>query len=268
MSTLIAAVAKNYPSLIPFVYSTLVMLAVVESIKVAGCSGAPSKRSFNNTRKLLHILAGTIFIALWSKFPPASSDPSSPYWAAAVPLGITLKFAAVALGLLPSKSDVQLMSRTGDRIELLKGPTLYGVSIFCVTALGFKSIAASSAILAMCLGDGFAEVVGVACAESKVFDRRLDWNTNKTWAGFIACCIFSALSIFVSFYVASLEGWDDYLNVVRTHISFNEVLRISAVGGVLAGFVESVPIKDVDNVLLPLSVFVFVKSTTSLVGVK
>ena len=252
---------KSYPCLLPFIYSTLVMLAVVESIKLVGLQNK-TKRSFNNTRKLLHVLAGTIFIALWSKFP--NSDPTSAYWAAAVPFGMTAKFVAVALGLIPSKSDVLLMSRTGSRLELLKGPALYGLSIFFLTLLDFKSIAASSAILSMCFGDGFAEVFGVFCSSYRLLGRRLDWNVNKSWAGFAACCAFSSLGIFLSFYLASVYDWVDWVDVVKPNIGFREVVKISCFGGCIAGLVESLPIKDVDNVLLPLSVYIFVKSGTTM----
>ena len=68
---------------------------------------------------------------------------------ACVPLAMTLKFALVGLGLLDVEADVRTLSRSGDRRELLRGPLLYGVVFVVATALWFRELPASVALLAL-----------------------------------------------------------------------------------------------------------------------
>ena len=49
------------------------------------------------SRKIIHIGTGPIFVFCWLLFP---QNPSARYFAAVIPLGITLQFALVGFGVI------------------------------------------------------------------------------------------------------------------------------------------------------------------------
>jgi len=57
-----------------------------------------------------------------------------------VPLAITVKFVLVALGVIPDAETVRSMSRTGNRHELLLGPTFYGTVVTVRNLVDFAQI--------------------------------------------------------------------------------------------------------------------------------
>jgi len=64
------------------------------------------------SRKLIHIFTGPIFLLCWLLFP----DVWYARWLAAlVPLGITIQFAMIGLGIMKDEASVKAMSRNGDR---------------------------------------------------------------------------------------------------------------------------------------------------------
>ena len=85
------------------------------------------------SRKIIHIGTGPIFVLCWLLF---NDSNIAPYLAAIVPLGITLQFALVGLGVIRDPSAVEAMSRTGDRREILHGPLLYGI-VFVILTIVF-----------------------------------------------------------------------------------------------------------------------------------
>ena len=85
------------------------------------------------SRKIIHIGTGPIFVLCWLLF---NDSEISPYLAAIVPLGITLQFALVGLGVIRDPSAVEAMSRTGDRREILHGPLFYGI-VFVILTIVF-----------------------------------------------------------------------------------------------------------------------------------
>jgi len=221
-----------------FALSSSVMLATVESVKLCASKGL-FDRHF--TRKLMHIAVGPIFLLLWPLF---SGEGSSHLWAAAVPLAMTAKFALTGLGLLDSEADVDAMSRTGQREELLRGPLLYGLVFVCSTALAFRTVASAASLMALCAGDGMADVIGRA-----VGTHKLPWSSRKSWAGSLAfvCFAFAGSSLFSAiFYV---WGWSP--------TPLSQMLAPLLLASAAAAAVESLPFADVDNVLAP-AVFVLV----------
>ncbi|MEA3327631.1 MAG: hypothetical protein U9R53_10080 [Chloroflexota bacterium] len=82
------------------------------------------------SRKIIHIGTGPIFVLCWLFFIDSNL---APYLAAIVPLGITLQFALVGLGVIRDPSAVEAMSRTGDRREILHGPLFYGPAFVLLT---------------------------------------------------------------------------------------------------------------------------------------
>ncbi len=190
------------------------------------------------SRKIIHIGTGPIFVACWLLF---QNTLSARYLAALIPLSITAQFALVGTGVIKDQSAVQAMSRTGDRREILRGPLYYGIVFVLITVLyWYDTPAGIVALMLMCGGDGLADVLGRRFGKSK-----LPWNRGKSWIGSLGMLIggwfFSAaiLALFVS------------AGIFQTNISsyLIPLLWIS----LAATLVESLPLKDIDNITITLT---------------
>jgi phytol kinase len=176
------------------------------------------------SRKLIHIGTGPIFVLCWLLFP----DVWFARWLAAlVPFLITVQFALIGLGIIKDEASVKAMSRTGDRREILLGPLFYGIIFVVMTLVYWKdSPIGMTALMLMCGGDGLAEIMGRGFNSPK-----LPWNKGKSLAAFI-------LGVFVL--AGVFPGpFTDYLLPITI---------IALVGTV----VESLPLKDVDNITVTL----------------
>ena len=192
------------------------------------------------SRKLIHILTGPLFVLCWLLFP--SPDLWYYRWLAAlVPLLFTAQFALIGLGIVKDEASVKAMSRSGDRREILHGPLYYGIIFVVMTLVFWKdSPIGMIAVMLMCGGDGLADIMGRGMRSPK-----LPWNKDKSVAGSLGML---------------LGGW-----VLTTFILFIFVLKGVFTGpfagylppitylAVLAMLVESLPIKDVDNITVTLA---------------
>lgn len=220
---------------VAYAASASLMVATVESVKLFSRAGIFSTAV---TRKLLHMSAGPVFMLSWPWF----ESRHSALVAACVPLAMTLKFALVGLGIINIEADVRTMSRSGDREELLRGPLLYGVVFVVSTALWFRELPASVALLTLCFGDGLADVIGRKFGQV----HKLPWSPRKSWAGsaaFLASSFLACLGASMAFYRC---GWSATPGIE----CWAPLLLASAVGAA----VESLPYKDVDNILVPFAV--------------
>jgi phytol kinase len=193
------------------------------------------------SRKIIHIGTGPVFVLCWLLFPDV---PVSRFLAALVPAGISVQFAAVGFGILKDQAAVDAMSRSGDRREILKGPLLYGIVFVVLTLIFWKtSEVGIVALMMLCGGDGLADVIG-----TRVKSAPLKWSKNKTVAGtlgvFIGGLIFSVAVLYV--FVA---------NGVFDGPLVSHFWRLALIA-VLAAFVESLPVKDIDNLTVPLTVVI------------
>jgi phytol kinase len=188
------------------------------------------------SRKIIHIGTGPIFVLCWLLFP---ENQWSRYIAALIPLGITLQFALVGLGLWKDQSSVEAMSRSGDRKEILRGPLFYGIVFILVTIFYWRNSSIGIlALMMLCGGDGLADVIG------KRFGKLvLPWSKNKTFAGsiamFLGSLLFSSLVLFVYFNAGYLTG------------NFSSNLLPITVICIAGTFVESLPVGDIDNITVP-----------------
>ena len=185
------------------------------------------------SRKIIHMGTGPIFVLCWLLFDTA---PISRYLAALVPLVISIQFALVGLGVMKDDAAVQAMSRTGDPREILRGPLFYGLIFVTITILYWlDSPTGIVALMLLCGGDGLADILGRRWGKTK-----LPWSKDKSWVGsfgmFLGGFIFatSVIAIFVSANIFS-GSIADYLM---------PILLISLAGTA----VESIPIKDIDNI--------------------
>jgi phytol kinase len=190
------------------------------------------------SRKLIHIGTGPIFVLCWLMF----RDTLEARWLAAlVPFAITVQFALVGSGILKDEAAVQAMSRTGQPKEILRGPLLYGVMFVALTLIYWKDTPTGiTALMMMCGGDGFADLVG-----SRLKSPKLAWNKDKSVAGslafFLGGWILTALILW--FYVIARIFSGPLLGYL---IPITLIALVSAL-------VESLPIKDVDNLTVTLA---------------
>jgi phytol kinase len=190
------------------------------------------------SRKIIHIGTGPIFVLCWLLFPNTSI---SRYIAALVPLAITLQFFLVGIGVLRDDSAVQAMSRTGDPREILRGPLYYGlIFIGCTVLFWYDSPIGIVALMLMCGGDGLADILGRNFGRSHI-----PWNPRKTWIG--------SLGMFTGGLILSCIVIAIYGEIGIFSISFPEILPNLIIISLAGTVVESLPIRDVDNITVTLT---------------
>ena len=190
------------------------------------------------SRKIIHIGTGPIFVLCWLMFPDVWY---SRWLAALVPLLITAQFALVGLGVMKDEASVKAMSRTGDRREILRGPLFYGIVFVVMTLVYWKdSPIGMVALMLMCGGDGLADILGRGLKSPK-----LPWNKDKSWAGSLGMFIGGwALAAFIlgMFVLAGIFA--------GPFAGYLIPITLIALAGTL---VESLPLKDVDNITVTLA---------------
>jgi phytol kinase len=189
------------------------------------------------SRKLIHILTGPLFVLCWLLFP----DVWYARWLAAlVPFAITAQFALIGLGIMKDEASVKAMSRSGDRREILRGPLFYGIIFVVLTLVYWKtSPIGMIALMLMCGGDGLAEIMGRGIQSSK-----LPWSKSKSVAGSLGMLLGGwVLAVFILF-IFVLAGV--FLGPFSGYLL--PITYIALVGTL----VESLPLKDVDNITVTL----------------
>jgi phytol kinase len=189
------------------------------------------------SRKVIHIGTGPLFVLCWLMFNDA---PSARWLAALVPFSITVQFALIGLGVIKDEASVKAMSRTGDPKEILRGPLFYGVMFVALTLIFWKdSPVGIVALMMLCGGDGIADMVG-----RNIKSPKLSWSLEKSIAGsigvFAGGWLLAALIMFV--YVQAgifASPFSSYL-LPLTWIALGTTV------------VESLPLKDVDNITATL----------------
>lgn len=187
------------------------------------------------SRKIIHMGTGPLFVLCWPFFSP---QPTACYFAALVPLAITLQFIGIGVGWIQDPDAVQAMTRTGNPKEILKGPLFYGL-VFVVCTIGFwrTSPVGMLALMMMCGGDGLADIVG-----RRLGVHKLPFSPEKSWAGSVAMFAgsflfaFSFLSLFnrLHYFQPPLVG----------------TVGIVAAIALIATLVEALPFRDIDNLTL------------------
>ena len=190
------------------------------------------------SRKFIHIGTGPLFVLCWILF---NQNPINKFLAALVPLAFTLQFFLIGIGVIKDEASVKAMSRSGDRREVLRGPLYYGIIFVLMTILFWKpSPIGIIALMLMCGGDGLADIFGRRWGSIK-----LPWNKGKSWAG--------SLGMFVGGWILSvLVVWIFSAAGVFSQSIQSYLLPITVIA--LAGsLVESLPLKDVDNITVTLA---------------
>lgn len=190
------------------------------------------------SRKIIHIGTGPLFVLCWLLFP---NTPNSRYFAALVPLAITIQFFLVGIGVIQDRAAVQAMSRSGNPREILRGPLFYGIIfVLCTGLFWYDSPIAIIALMQMCGGDGLADIIG------RKFGRTsLPWNHHKTWMGsfgmFLGGFLLSSLILMI------------YIQIGIFSIPIFYLLPALLIISIAATLVETIPLRDVDNITVTLT---------------
>ena len=117
----------------------------------------------------------------------------------------------------------------------------YGIVITLATVLWWRQTPAIISILALCIGDGVAGLLGPFYGYHK-----LPWNKSKSWEGsiFFFVCAFTAIIPFVTLF--STLGW---IPVPESHNAVMFTIFACAI-------VESLPVKEWDNVTVFLTALI------------
>lgn len=190
------------------------------------------------SRKIIHIGTGPLFVLCWLLF---NNQPEARFLAALVPLGITVQFFLVGIGVIRDPSAIEAMSRSGQRAEILRGPLYYGIVFVLLTLIFWKtSPIGLIALMLLCGGDGLADVVG-----NRVRSACLPWSPDKSWAGSLA--MFAGGFIF-SLVIVAIFVTAGVFSIGLIHFVI-PILIISLAGTI----VESLPLHDLDNLTVPVT---------------
>jgi len=197
------------------------------------------------SRKLVHTLAGPLFLLTWPLF---SSEPSARFFAAVVPALNALRLFLIGTKLVNSTKTVKAVSRTGDPTELLGGPFYYAIILVAITLLWWRNSATGLLVAAvMCGGDGLADIAGRRWGNG----LSLPWNSNKTWAGSVAMLVGGwGLGVGLIMLFSVVMG---YFEVVGGGDVWAMAGRVGVIS-LVATVIESLPINKVvdDNLSVPL----------------
>ncbi len=188
------------------------------------------------SRKIIHMGTGPIFVACWLLFP---DRPESKFLAAIIPLAITLQFFLVGIGLWKDEAAVSAMSRSGNRAEILSGPLFYGIVFISLTLLYWKSSPVGIvALMLLCGGDGLADILG-----RRIKSPALPWSHGKTWLGTISMLTGGWLFSIFMVWIFVMNGV--FVGPLSRYLA--GITIISMIGAL----VESLPLKDIDNLTVP-----------------
>jgi uncharacterized protein (TIGR00297 family) len=190
-------------------------------------------------RQLVHILVGTIALSLrWLM-----------WWQAAL---LAVGAVVVNVFVLPNIRQTRDVFRPGDLDAPFKsGIVIYPLAVLALV-LAFPErldiVAASWGVLAA--GDGFATLVG-----AHVQTRALSWNRAKSAGGLIAFIVFGAAA------GVGLAVWTD---AGRSTPPFWWLLAAPALAAIVAGFVETAPIRLNDNISVPATAAIVLWSLSAI----
>lgn len=190
------------------------------------------------SRKIIHIGTGPLFVLCWLLF---TDQPSSRYFAALVPLGITLQFFLVGVGVIKDEAAVAAMARHGDRREILRGPLFYGIVFVVLTVVYWlDSPIGIVALMILCGGDGLADIIG-----KRFPGRQLPWSPRKTWAGTITVFLGGLLFSVIILGIFQVAGVFDF--------QWGKLILTLALISLACAIVESLPVRDIDNLTVPFT---------------
>ena len=172
-------------------------------------------------RRLLHMLPGLLPCLLWV-IP--HQDPWGPLL---INITIMISISVITYAMLRARA----FARPGEE-QWSRAVAGYGVPVLgMLFLLPGRSELGLMTLGIMALGDGSAALGGLAWGR-----RRLPWNRRKTWMGISSFVVVATV-------MATLFYWME----ARPGVPFGVALLIAGVAALMAGIVESLPIRSHDN---------------------
>ena len=172
-------------------------------------------------RRLLHMLPGLLPCLLWV-IP--HQDPWGPLL---INITILVTVSVMTYAILRSHA----FARPGEE-QWARAVAGYGVPVLgMLFLLPGRSELGLMTLGIMALGDGSAALGGLAWGR-----RRLPWNRRKTWVGIISFVVVATV-------MSTLYYWIE----ARPGVPLGVALSIAGVASLMAGIVESLPIRSHDN---------------------
>ncbi|MEB3213578.1 MAG: phosphatidate cytidylyltransferase [Leptolyngbyaceae bacterium] len=242
MTSLLIQLSDGLPELLRDAIATVVAFCGALSwLALVNHSAAQGWLHPTLSRKVIHIGTGPLFVASWLLY---SSADHARYLAALVPLILTARFLFTGLGWLENPDLVKSSTRNGVPDELLRGPLYYGIGFIVCTLLFWRtSPTGILALMMMCGGDGLADIIG-----RRFGTRKLPFSPEKSWAGSLAMLVGSMSFGFAYLFVFNQLGLIEFsfpLSIV--------LVRVGAIA-LVATLIEALPVPDIDNVTLTVSV--------------
>lgn len=187
------------------------------------------------SRKFIHTGIGPLFVLCWLLFPDV---PNARYFAALIPLVITLQFILVGFGILKDEAAVKAMSRSGDPKEILRGPLYYGIIFVIATVVYWTDTPTGIiALMLLCGGDGLADIIGRRWGK-----RKLPWAEGKSWLGSLA--MFGGGWLFAMGIIAVFTATQTLPGTIQNYLFAITVIAF------IGTIVEALPFKDIDNLTI------------------
>ena len=190
------------------------------------------------SRKIIHISAGS-WVVFWPLFYGG-------HWSYIFNIAVAVLWTLLFLvkGLTASSDDpaVKTMTRTGDPKELLRGPLFFTLVMEFIGIFYFMKLEGVLTMAALGWGDGLAPVFGKYYGKTKYSV----WGNEKSLQGSLAMLIFTIIGALI------LTAFSNFI--------FNyqpaDLIRNIVIVAFVATIVEAVSPKDIDNLLIPLSVLI------------
>jgi dolichol kinase len=214
-------------------------IAVVEIIYIFIAIGLMDKlvaKGFPSdlSRKIIHIAAGS-YLMFWPLF---AATHWTKYLNVAMPFIWVLLFLSKGLSKNTADPAVKTMTRTGDPRELLHGPLMFACIMVIIGIALFNKTAGVVSMAMLTWGDGLAPYFGQKYGQKKYKIIGPEKSYIGSLTVFIAGLIGTALMLLIT--------------GVATVIPWNALL----VSAVIVTVVEAFSPRDLDNILIPLSVMV------------
>lgn len=181
---------------------------------------------------------GMIYLLFWPTFPDV---PLARFFCASAPFCSALLVLLVGSGIMKQPALLSATTRTGKRSELLKGPLLYGILHVAVTLLMWRTKPAGIAsLVVLCIGDGAAEVFGVAFGST----NQLPYNNRKSFAGTVSCFVLGGFATYAM--LLYFKG----ANMFPSHITTWQLGCVALASATLGSLSESLTNSSYDNVVV------------------
>jgi len=203
------------------------------------CKGLRASPTQRFVHELVRKGAGLVFVACWPLlYPPPSACWSCCYWAALVPLAVSLRLVLAGEGVWPSYALRCSLSRSCSNADLLLGPLHYGAIFTLATCIFWgRWPPAILSLPFLCIGDSAKAVAWLLVherrspAEHGPFRLQLPYNDRKSLMSLAAFVVLGTLIGAACLHLFDSFGWFE-----RNPFDLPRILLVSLMTAVVDSF--------------------------------